>query len=196
MDWDFWLRCANKGYWGGTVPEFLDWYRRRPAHTDLWPDFDEGPKQRAYGERLRHKYGRLWSGGFPEIHAEQFREVDELPEDPPCENRLQKNKPRLLMLIPWMSLWRSGQIQPGSARAVDSARVGDNRRHHPWRRPFLAAALRAVYAGPLHPAPFAPASGLPSVPPLPDHLTADRCGPDFAQRARLSVAALLACPLS
>jgi glycosyltransferase involved in cell wall biosynthesis len=104
MDWDFWLRCANHGYWGGSVPEFLDWYRRRPAHTDLWPDFDEGERQRAYGSRLRNKYERLWQGGFPEIQARQDAPTGNLPDELPCENRLLKSKPRLLMLIPWMSL--------------------------------------------------------------------------------------------
>ncbi len=104
MDWDFWLRCANQGYWGASVPEFLDWYRRRPAHTDLWSDFDEGSKQRAYGARLRHKYRRLWEDGFPQISGEPLITADTLPEDFPCENRLAKNKPRLLMLIPWMCL--------------------------------------------------------------------------------------------
>ena len=47
MDWDFWLRCASNGYWGGTVPEYLDWYRRRETHSDRWPDFDEGSRQKA-----------------------------------------------------------------------------------------------------------------------------------------------------
>jgi len=104
MDWDFWLRCADHGYWGGNVPEYLDWYRRRPAHTDLWPDFDEGVKTRAYGERLRQKYARLWKGGFPEIWPAQNVVAESLPNLLPCENRLQKSKRRLLMLIPWMSL--------------------------------------------------------------------------------------------
>ncbi len=104
MDWDFWLRCANHGYWGGNVPEFLDWYRRRPAHTDLWPDFDEGARQRAYGARLEQKYERLWKGRFPEIQPVEDPATESLPDQLPCKNRLQKSKPRLLMLVPWMSL--------------------------------------------------------------------------------------------
>jgi len=104
MDWDFWLRCANHGHWGGNVPEFLDWYRRRPAHTDVWPDFDEGVRQRAYSARLRQKYPRLWEGGFPEIRPAPEPAIESLPDELPCVNRLQKTKPRVLMLIPWMSL--------------------------------------------------------------------------------------------
>jgi len=103
MDWDFWLRCANAGFWGGTVPEYLDWYRRRPSHHDLWADFDDGTRQRAYGRRLRHKYPRLWNGGFPEPSARDLGPqsfLDELP----CENRLQPGKRRILLLTAWMCL--------------------------------------------------------------------------------------------
>ena len=47
-DWDFWMRCAAAGDWGGTVPEFLDWYRRRPSHHDRWSDWDGGVRQKAF----------------------------------------------------------------------------------------------------------------------------------------------------
>lgn len=28
-DWDFWLSMAQKGHWGYTLPEYLQWYRKR-----------------------------------------------------------------------------------------------------------------------------------------------------------------------
>ena len=40
-DWDFWVRCANKGYWGNSIPEYLHWYRTRPQHTDRWESLQE-----------------------------------------------------------------------------------------------------------------------------------------------------------
>jgi glycosyltransferase involved in cell wall biosynthesis len=104
MDWDFWLRCASHGYWGGNIPEFLDWYRRRRMHTDMWPDFDDGPRLRAYREKLRRKYAPLWDGKFPQIQHRYHMPDEMLPEELPCENLLRRNKPRLLMLVPWMSL--------------------------------------------------------------------------------------------
>lgn len=27
-DWEFWLRLADHGLWGATIPEYCDWYRR------------------------------------------------------------------------------------------------------------------------------------------------------------------------
>jgi glycosyltransferase involved in cell wall biosynthesis len=104
MDWDFWLRCASFGYWGATIPEFLDWYRRRQAHTDCWADFDDGPRQRAYLERLRRKYAGLWKGSFPQIRPRPQESNEPVPDSLPCENRLNKDKPRMLLIAPWMSL--------------------------------------------------------------------------------------------
>lgn len=104
MDWDFWLRCANSGYWGATIPEFLDWYRRRRTHADLWTDFDDGPRQRAYLEGLRQKYEPLWRGGFPQIPPPHHLPNEVVLDEMPCENDLNKVKPRLLLIAPWMSL--------------------------------------------------------------------------------------------
>jgi glycosyltransferase involved in cell wall biosynthesis len=102
MDWDFWLRCASYGHWGATIPEYLDWYRRRPTHNDLWPDFDEGKRQSAYRARLYQKYPKLWQQGFPEIDIAHPSPGEPLPEEMPVENRLCKRKKRLLLIIPWM----------------------------------------------------------------------------------------------
>jgi glycosyltransferase involved in cell wall biosynthesis len=103
-DWDFWLRCANSGSWGSTVPEFLDWYRRRPVHTDRWTNWDNGERQRAFHDELRQKYARLWDGGFPDIQPRWHMPNDPIPDTLPWENRLDKTGPRLLMIVPWMTL--------------------------------------------------------------------------------------------
>src|SRR5262249_7832039 len=87
-DWDFWLRCASLGYWGGTIPEYLDWYRRRPAHSDRWPDFDNGERQQAYKARLREKYARLYEGEFPHISLRWHAPYDTVRDTLPHENCL------------------------------------------------------------------------------------------------------------
>jgi glycosyltransferase involved in cell wall biosynthesis len=102
-DWDFWLRCANFGYWGGTVPEYLDWYRRRRMHCDRWPDFDMGERQRAYGEKLRSKYLRLSKGSFPIIKPRSYPSCDPVLDELPWTNVLRKENPRVLMIIPWLA---------------------------------------------------------------------------------------------
>jgi len=103
-DWDFWLRCANQGYWGGTIPEYLDWYRRRHSHSDRWANLDNAEQLQTFRTRLRQRYAHLWNGGFPQVRLRWHMPNDLVPDQLAYENRLQKNKPRLLMLVPWLTL--------------------------------------------------------------------------------------------
>lgn len=98
-DWEFWLRCANAGYWGDTVPEYLDWYRRRPTHSDRWANWDNGRKQRAFAAQLRRRYPHLWNGEFPRIVLQPESLLDPLPQTAPWDNVLYKQKSRLLLLV-------------------------------------------------------------------------------------------------
>jgi glycosyltransferase involved in cell wall biosynthesis len=109
-DWHFWLRCASFGYWGGTIPEYLNWYRRRPSHTDRWTNWDHGERQRAFHAQLRQTYPGLWNGGFPQIGLRWHMPNETVPDALPCENRLQKKKPRLLMIVPWLTLGGSDKF--------------------------------------------------------------------------------------
>jgi glycosyltransferase involved in cell wall biosynthesis/GT2 family glycosyltransferase len=102
-DWDFWLRCASSGHWGGTVPEYLDWYRRRPTHSERWANWDNAERQQAFRARLHQRYPALWSGGFPRIRLRHQQPLDTVPQTLPWENRLRKDKRRLLLLVPWLT---------------------------------------------------------------------------------------------
>jgi glycosyltransferase involved in cell wall biosynthesis len=102
-DWDFWLRCANVGYWGGTLPEYLDWYRRRPTHNDRWANWDSASRQQAFRTRLRQRYPKLWKGGFPQIQLRQQQPLETVPQALPWENCLRKDKRRLLLVVPWLT---------------------------------------------------------------------------------------------
>ena len=103
-DWDFWLRCASFGYWGDTVPEYLDWYRRRPSHSDRWDNWDNADAQRAFKRKLRQRYPQLWNGGFPQIQPRWHESNDTVSDVLSFENRLRKDKPRLLMVVPWLAM--------------------------------------------------------------------------------------------
>jgi glycosyltransferase involved in cell wall biosynthesis len=103
-DWAFWLHCANLGYWGDTIPEYLDWYRRRPAHNDRWGNWDDGPRQQAFQAHLRCCYPQLWQEGFPQLHRRPHVPNAALPDSQPCANTLRKTKPRLLLLVPWLTI--------------------------------------------------------------------------------------------
>ena len=59
-DWELWFRYAAAGMWGGTVPEFLFWYRRRTSHSDRWGDFGEGGTAR-FQAQMRDLFPALMS---------------------------------------------------------------------------------------------------------------------------------------
>lgn len=102
-DWDFWLKCADRGYWGATVPEFHDWYRRRSTHADRWDNWSYADGHPKFQTELRRRYPDLWRNGFPAIHPRWHMPNDTVPEDLPAENRLQKQQPRLLLIVPWLT---------------------------------------------------------------------------------------------
>ena len=105
-DWDFWLRCANHGQWGATLPEYLDWYRRRDSHTDRWSNWDGGERQRVFRDGLRRKYPALWNGGFPKIAPGSPQAYDTVPDQLPWHNTLSKSPgtQRLVMIVPWLAM--------------------------------------------------------------------------------------------
>ncbi len=109
-DWDFWLRSASKGYWGGTVPEFLDWYRRRESHGDRWANWDGAARQEAFRAELKKRYPALWSGGMPEVQVGQTTAFEAVPDDVPCENRLAETRSRALFVLPWMTMGGSDRF--------------------------------------------------------------------------------------
>lgn len=140
-DWDFWLRCAAQGFWGSTIPEYLDWYRRRDSHGADWANLNEGPRQIAFHQALRQKYPALFSGGFPAGIPDSPRSFSGLRDDLPFENRLDKRRPRLLMIVPWLTLGGAdkfnldlvGQL---TARGWEITIVGTLRGESPWLPQF------------------------------------------------------------
>ena len=104
-DWDYWFRCAAAGHWGDTVPEYLDWYRRRSSHGDRWSTFDGGALEAAFSKSLRERYRRL-RRGFPSTRSERPSAIDDLS----FLNTLTKSGPRALLLVPWMSMGGSDKF--------------------------------------------------------------------------------------
>jgi hypothetical protein len=107
-DYDFWLRCAGLGYWGGTIPEHLNWYRRRRSHGDRWPNLVAAQLQ-VFQSQLRQRHGALWEQGFPEIEPRWHEPNAPVPDELPCENRLAKRKPRLLVVVPRLAADEPGR---------------------------------------------------------------------------------------
>ena len=131
-DWDFWMRCAAAGDWGGTVPEFLDWYRRRPSHNDRWSDWDGGVRQKAFVSRLKAKYP-IRISDFPDVDGRAPVANATLAFDPPEIDVLDKTRRRLLLILPWMAMGGSDKfnldvVEQLSARGWDVtiATTGDD----------------------------------------------------------------------
>ena len=102
-DWDFWMKCANQGFWGATIPEFLDWYRRSARHSERWNNWSYASGHAVFQKQLRQRYPKLWKQGFPEIRPRWHMPNETVPDELPCANLLQKNRPRILMIVPWLT---------------------------------------------------------------------------------------------
>lgn len=102
-DWDFWLKCASHGIWGGDIPEFLDWYRRRPSHGDRWSSLAD-ERVRAQRKRdLLNRYPSLSPATFPRgangvAHPNTLLTDAELLNS----NRLAKKGRHMLAIVPWL----------------------------------------------------------------------------------------------
>jgi glycosyltransferase involved in cell wall biosynthesis len=109
-DWDFWLRCAARGYWGATIPELLDWYRRRETHGDRWADLASEKKRKAFQAGLKQRYPKLYNGGFPRIASRRPDALEANLSRLHGSNVLHKSKPRLLMILPWLRMGGSDRF--------------------------------------------------------------------------------------
>jgi glycosyltransferase involved in cell wall biosynthesis len=103
-DWDLWVRLASRGKWGSTIPQYLDWYRRRPNHADVWHDWDGGDRQQAFHRRLRERCPNLTPENFPVVHPRPAAAFEDLPSELPFRNDLEPRAKRLLLIIPWLTM--------------------------------------------------------------------------------------------
>lgn len=160
-DWDFWLRCAAAGYWGDTVPEYLDWYRRRATHVERWPNWDEGPRQRDFRNGLRARFPRLFDGGFPVV-ANRFHEPHEvLTDELPLSNSLAKRRQRLLLVAPWLTTGGADKfnldlVRQLTARGWEVTVATTLRGDHAWLPEFTAVTPDVFVLSHFLPLPDAP----------------------------------------
>lgn len=111
-DWDFWLRCAATGHWGGTIPEVLDWYRRRGQHSDRWENWDGAHKEQEFRRMLQARYPKLFAGSFPQPELSYPAPYSEIPQAAPFENRLRREegRTRLLVIVPHLVMGGSDKF--------------------------------------------------------------------------------------
>jgi glycosyltransferase involved in cell wall biosynthesis len=100
-DWDFWLGCASQGYWGYTIPEYFDWYRRRPDHSDRWSAWTPGGVK-GMRRALKERYPQLYANGIPRVGRRLLQPYDGIRDDFPFANSLAKENTRMLLILPWL----------------------------------------------------------------------------------------------
>lgn len=157
-DWDFWLALAKAGYWGHTLPEYLQWYRvqENGRYAQI---VAAGKTHDSFQRYVKKKYAGL-SKSFPLPRPKALQPFETLQTRLPFRNLLAKPEGarRILFLIPWMVTggadrvnldWIGGLIERGYQVSV----CATLRAQHEWM-PEFAALTPDVFILPnfLHPA--------------------------------------------
>ena len=122
-DWAFWLKCAAKGMWGGTIPEYLDWYRRRDNQHEAWGNLGAAEKRNGVLMGLQARFPELFEpGGFPRVEREWSMPFHDCVEDAGIENPLAKRKRRLLLIAPWLRMGGADKFNLDLTRFLTSKR--------------------------------------------------------------------------
>ncbi len=109
-DWDFWLKLAAAGHWGGTIHEPLGWYRRRGSHTETWSNWDDGPNEQKFKHRLRKRYPELWRSGVPDPIGRESGPHHGFPDAYVDLNRLESTKRTALLIVPWLEVGGADRV--------------------------------------------------------------------------------------
>ncbi len=142
-DWDFWLAMAKVGLWGYTIPEFLQWYRKR-SNGRFEQIMGSGNLNDEFEKMIRQKYDGL-EKTFPEVtlrHPLPYESVETLS---PVQNQLliSKNGRRAMFLVPWMVTGGAdrvnldlieGFVSRGHAITICATLAADHRWEHEFSR--------------------------------------------------------------
>lgn len=140
-DWDFWLKMANAGHWGHTLPEYLEWYRVR-ANSRYAQIVATGDVHGKFFRYIRAKYARL-AKRYPDPKLKTSQPYESLTTDLPFKNLLAKpaDCKRILFLIPWMVTGGADRvnldwIQELSAREFQITVCATLNAQHEWLPKF------------------------------------------------------------
>lgn len=140
-DWGFWLKAAEKGFWGHTIPEYFDWYRRREQHWSRWETIDDEKRLASLREEYVMEFPKIFSGEFPHYSPRPHLALDSFEDVLPAENQLKPSKPRLLMILPWMAMGGADKFNLDLMDQLDrngwTTSVATTKRHaNPWQHQF------------------------------------------------------------
>jgi glycosyltransferase involved in cell wall biosynthesis len=101
-DWDFWLAMAKAGHWGYTIPEFLQWLRKR-SNGRYEQIMRSGNVNAEFETLMRLKYDEL-DKHFPEPCRRHYQPYEDIKTNSLVTNPLMANPRgrRVMFIVPWM----------------------------------------------------------------------------------------------
>jgi glycosyltransferase involved in cell wall biosynthesis len=137
--WEFFLRAAERGHWGATLPEVTD-RRTLLSRRSVTPD---ATAQRLFMQGLRDASPRVFAGQWPIPAAEPHEAYEPIPETKELSQVLAKGSPRLLLILPWMAMGGADKfnldlIDQVQSRGWDVTVACTLAHGQPWRDRFLA----------------------------------------------------------
>ena len=140
-DWDYWLKMAAHGFWGGTIPEYLICYRHYETPR-LWPNRDDADRRAEFLREMKRRYPTLWRDGLarlpgPPIPSAQLPEIGASSSPPGAPVS------RVLFIVPWLTLGGADRfnlslIQQLQAQGYEVTVLVTTRGPHLWLDNFLA----------------------------------------------------------
>lgn len=144
-DWDYWLKMADAGHWGGTLPEALIFYRQHAQPAD-WPNRNDAQRRARFRDGLKRRYPRLWRGEFPRPVVpppQTLALATEAAAARPASRRETTTPERVLMILPWLNLGGADRFnlnltteltRRGHSVTIATTIASDD----PWRDAFAA----------------------------------------------------------
>lgn len=139
--WEFWLRLAEQGRWGYTIPEPLIRYLR---HLSKAPFCANDPaRQTVQHNRLRARYGAL-RGRFPPMRlpdAQPFEAIDH-NQFLACRREIRPGGRHVLIVMPWFVVGGAERVNLNLIAylrhiGVEVSVVATLRnQQHPWKEEF------------------------------------------------------------
>jgi glycosyltransferase involved in cell wall biosynthesis len=78
-DWDFWFRMAENNLWGGTIPEYLNWYRWSENQHLKWSNWASKENMLQFRSGLEMKYPRAFAQPFSTTVSSDKKVIIENP---------------------------------------------------------------------------------------------------------------------
>ena len=142
-DWDFWLALAKAGYWGYTLPEYLEWYRKRKG-SRFHQVMGTASMHGEFEAFIAKKYNGL-GAKFPSPRLKESEPYEVINTDLPFRNRIAKadGERRILFIVPWMVTggadkvnldWAQGLIEQGWRVSICATLQARHTWHHEFAR--------------------------------------------------------------